>query len=332
MGKKLLDILRNHTEEPISGEELAKKLEISRTAVWKQVQVLKKDGYEIDALPKRGYILRKSTDRLLPKEVENVLTTKWLGHSLRYEETTASTNALCKELARKGAQEGLVCIAEEQTGGKGRLSRGWYSPKGKGLWFSLLLTPPFLPQEASKCTLLAAVAVVKAVNSYEGVKASIKWPNDILLNGKKLVGILTEMSAEFGHINYIVVGIGLNVAVKSEDIPEGYKASAISLQDAAKEKINRAELLNRVLINFEELYEIVKKEGFEPILALWKEYAFTLGQEVKVIAPNETYEGKAIDIDSEGLLIVEKKDGTKVKVLAGDVSIRGISGKGSKYV
>ena len=331
MRSVLLEILREHTEEPISGEELAKKLGISRTAIWKNIQVLKKEGYAIEALPKKGYVLTKSTEKLLPRELERVLTTKWLGREFCYKDTTTSTNDICKQMAAGGSKEGLVCLAEEQSGGKGRLSRGWFSPKGEGLWFSLLLTPKFMPQEASKCTLLAAVAVVKAVNSYAGVEASIKWPNDILLQGKKLVGILTEMNAEFGHINYIVVGIGINVSVPEKTLPTEFRSSAISLQQVAQEKILRTELLAKVLVNFEELYEVVEEKGFRPILDQWRQYASTLGQLVKVVAPEETYQGKAVDIDDDGLLIVAREDGRQTKVLAGDVSIRGLSGKASRY-
>ena len=331
MDTNLLNLLRNHTDAPLSGEEIAHNLGISRTAVWKKIQALKKEGYQIDALNKRGYILIGVPDKLLPEEIAARLKTEWLGHNINYKTSTVSTNELCKQMAMQEAADGTVCLAEEQTGGKGRLSRGWFSPKGKGLWFSILLKPSFLPQEASKCTLLAAVAVVQAINSFAGVNATIKWPNDILLDGKKLVGILTEMSAEFGHINYIVVGIGINVSVEPEDVPAEFRASAISLAAVAKENISRVELLARVLENFEQLYEEVLQQGFAPVFKLWRQHTSTLGKEVKVVAPTETYIGKAIDIDEEGLLIVEKADGTREKVLAGDVSIRSTGTDGSKY-
>ena len=331
MDKTLLSLLRSHKNEPLSGEEIAHELGISRTAVWKRIQVLKKTGYQIEAVNKKGYILMSTPDKVFPEEIVAKLKTKWLGHNINYQESIVSSNELCKQLAMQGAPDGTLCLTEEQVKGKGGLSRGWFSPKGKGLWFSILLKPSFLPQEASKCTLLAAVAVVQAVNSIAGVHASIKWPNDILLEGKKLVGILTEMSAEFGHINYIVVGIGINVSVAPEDVPAEFRSSAISLNAVATEKISRTELLAAVLENFEKLYEQVLQQGFAPVLQLWRKYTSTLGKEVKVIAPNETYIGKAIDIDEEGLLIVEKADGTREKVLAGDVSIRSAEADGRKY-
>lgn len=241
-----------------------------------------------------------------------------------------STNNVAKRLAEEGCDNGLVVVSEEQRGGKGRLSRGWFSPFACGDWFSVVLKPPFLPQEASKCTLMAAVAVVKAVNKYSGVNAAIKWPNDILLNGRKLVGILTEMSAEFGKINYIVIGTGINVNVPKNIIPDDIKDCAISVSDAAQEPVSRVQILADVLFYMEELYEAVLKDGFAPVLEEWRKYSCTLGQQVKVIAPGETYSGLAVDIDADGLLIVKKDDGTVEKVIAGDVSIRPAAGTG-KY-
>lgn len=331
MRSKILNILRERAPEPVSGEELAGCLGVSRTAIWKNIQALKEEGYKITAFTKKGYVLEDIPDKLLPVEIARKLKTKWLGHELHYVDSTGSTNAMCKNYANSGCADGTVCVAEEQTGGRGRLSRGWFSPAGKGLWFSLVLEPPFLPEEAPKCTLMAAVAVVKAVNSYKGVKAAIKWPNDILLDGKKLVGILTEMSAEFGHINYVVIGTGINVCVPRDMVPPELRESAISLADKAEEPINRVELLAKVLDNLEELYEIVLKQGFKPILAMWRTYSTTLGKMVKVIAPDSTYIGKALDINEEGILLVQKADGTIAEVLAGDVSIRAAHGKGSKY-
>lgn len=322
MREKILDVLRSNSPEPISGEELSNRFNVSRTAIWKHMQVLKQEGYEITALPKKGYVLQKAPNKLLPAEIKTYLKTKWLGKNIVYEDVAISSNEMAKSLVVKGCEDGALCVAEEQTGGKGRLSRGWFSPHGKGVWFSIVLKPPFRPEEAPKCTLLAAVAVVKAVNSYKGVEAAIKWPNDILLNGKKLVGILTEMSAEFGHINHVVIGIGINVCVPKKMVPKELQGLAISLEDVSEEKIVRAELLARVLQNMEELYEIVLKKGFVPILSEWKKYSCTLGKEVKVIAPDMIYVGKAVDIDEDGLLLVDRGKGQIEKVVAGDVSIR----------
>lgn len=331
MRNRVLELLRASGNEAVSGEEISRKLDISRTAVWKHIQTLKNDGYDIDSLPKRGYILRKIPNRLYPQEILAHLKTKWLGRAICYKDLIDSSNNLGKTLANNGCPDGLVVVAEEQGAGKGRLSRGWISPHAKGIWFSVVLKPSFLPEEASKCTLLSAVAVVKAINKIKGVNAAIKWPNDILLKGKKLVGILTEMNAEFGHINYIVIGIGINTNATPDDYPDEVKSLAVSIADAAEEPFTRVELLCEILKNMEELYELACKEGFVSIFEEWRKYSCTLGQEVKVIAPDMTYFGTAVDIDEQGLLIVRKADGSIEKVVAGDVSIRPAAAQNGAY-
>lgn len=331
MRKKILELLRKSGERPLSGEEISRQLEVSRTAIWKHIQTLKNEGYDIESVPKKGYILKESPNRLFPQEILSRLQTRWLGHNICYRDSIDSTNTLAKGLANEGCPNGLVVVGEEQGAGKGRLSRGWISPYAKGIWFSVVLKPPFLPQEASKCTLLAAVAVVKAVNKIAGVHAAIKWPNDILLMGRKLVGILTEMNAEFGHINYVVIGTGINTNATPDDYPEDVKDIAVSVADAATEQFTRVDLLCDILKNMEDLYEKALLDGFAPILEEWRKYSCTLGQEVKVMAPDCTYFGKAEDIDEDGLLIVRKVDGTLEKVMAGDVSIRPAAAKNGAY-
>ena len=331
MRKRILELLRTSGGQPVSGEEISRQLEVSRTAVWKHIQTLKNEGYEIESVPKKGYILKEIPNRLFPQEIASHLKTKWLGHSIYYKEKVDSSNNVAKKLANEGCADGLLVVAEEQGAGKGRLSRGWISPYAKGIWFSIVLKPPFLPQEASKCTLLAAVAVVKAINKIKGVQAAIKWPNDILLLGKKLVGILTEMNAEFGHINYVVIGIGINTNAVPDDYPEEVRPLAVSVADAAAEPFTRVELLADILLNMEQLYETAVKEGFKPVLEEWRKYSCTLGQQVKVIAPDSTYCGTALDIDEEGLLMVRRDDGSVEKVVAGDVSIRPAAAKDGAY-
>jgi BirA family biotin operon repressor/biotin-[acetyl-CoA-carboxylase] ligase len=324
----ILEMLKKSKGKPVSGAEISKKIEISRTAVWKHMNVLKNEGYDIESVPKKGYILHSVPNRLLPEEVVSFLETKWLGHDISYSESVASTNSVAKDLGNQNCSNGQICICEEQLNGRGRLRRGWFSPYAKGVWFSIVLKPSCMPNEASKFTLFAAVAVVKAINTYKGVEAKIKWPNDILIDNKKLVGILTEMNAEFGHINYIVIGTGINVNVTKDILPEDIKNTSISLMDVSKEPISRAELLAKILKNMEELYETIEKDGFSEILKQWRELSCTLGQEVKVIAPDETYFGIAEDIDEEGLLLVKRKDGKGLsRVIAGDVSIRSVDGE-----
>lgn len=323
MRRYILDMLKKSEGKPVSGTEISKKIEISRTAVWKHINVLKNEGYKIESVPKKGYILHSVPDRLLPEELVSFLETKWLGHNINYNESVASTNLIAKDLGNENCPNGQICICEEQLNGRGRLRRGWFSPYAKGVWFSLVLKPSCMPNEASKFTLFAAVAVVKAVNTYKGVDAKIKWPNDILIDNKKLVGILTEMNAEFGHINYIVIGTGINVNISKDIVPEDIKDTSISLMDVSQEPISRAELLAKILKNMEDLYESIEKEGFSKILAEWRTLSCTLGEDVKVIAPDETYYGVAEDIDDDGLLLVKRTDGKgTTRVIAGDVSIR----------
>ncbi|MBQ9697941.1 MAG: biotin--[Acidaminococcaceae bacterium] len=331
MRAKILGLLRENMPEPVSGEEISIQLGVSRTAVWKHIQSLKNAGYDIESVPKKGYILHKAPDLLRPEEIVAHLSTKWVGHHIHYLKEANSSNEVGKGLADKGCADGTVIVAEEQTSGKGRLSRGWFSPAGCGVWCSVVLRPPFMPSEASKCTLLAAVAVIKAINKYKGVNAKIKWPNDVLLEGKKMVGILTEMSAEFGRINYIVIGTGINTNVPKSIVPDELKDLAISVADVAKEPIRRVQILADYLQNIEELYETVLQEGFGPVLDEWRKYSDTIGQAVKVIAPDKTYFGTAVEIDEEGLLIVKKEDGTLEKVIAGDVSIRPAAAQGKRY-
>ena len=321
MRSSILDLLRQAEGAYISGEEIARQLSVSRTAVWKHMHELKLAGYAIESHSRSGYRLLQTPDLLLPNEIKNGLATKAFGREIKYYKEVASTNNEAKQWAANGAQEGTIIVSEAQNGGRGRLSRGWFSPTQQGIWFSLILRPGFLPQEAPKCTLMAAVAIVKAIRRHTGITAGIKWPNDILYQGKKIVGILTEMSAEMDGINYIVIGSGINVNTKLEEFPEELRSIAASLAMITGKKISRLELLRAVLLEMEELYEKVGQEGFAPVLAEWRQHSVTLGQQVNVIGINESFAGRAVDIDEDGALLVES--GEKVKrVLAGDVSIR----------
>jgi BirA family biotin operon repressor/biotin-[acetyl-CoA-carboxylase] ligase len=320
MRLSVLDLLKNASDY-ISGEEIAKRLNVSRTAVWKHIKELKATGYMIESHSRNGYRLLESPDLLLPNEVAAQLKTKWLGREIRYYSSIDSTNRAAKSFDDEGLSEGAVAVSEEQTGGKGRLARGWFSPAQKGIWFSVMLKPKFLPQEAPKCTLLAAVAIVKAIENAAGVKCGIKWPNDILYDGKKLVGILTEMSATMEGINYIVIGMGINVNLTADEYPDDLKNIGISLKMITGKDIDRRKLFAEILLQLEILYEAALEKGFASILQEWRKCSITLGQEVNVIGVNETFFGRAADIDEDGALMVDTGE-SLVKVLAGDVSIR----------
>lgn len=315
----ILDLLRSRQGQFTSGEEIANQLGVSRTAIWKHIKELKLAGYEIESYARSGYQLVGTPDRLLPELVGHQLGTQFLGQNIIHYDMVESTNEIAKKLARQGAAHGTVVVSEEQSVGKGRMDRQFCCPQG-GIWFSVILRPTILPQEAPKCTLLAAVAVAKAMAKF-GLEAGIKWPNDILYQGKKLTGILTEMSAEIDKINYVVIGTGINVNIPQEVFPAEIQDKAGSMLSILGEPVDRLSFFQEVLRNLEELYLKVMKEGFADLLQQWRQYSITLGQEIEVIGLDERYTGRAKDIDIDGALLVETATGIR-KVLAGDVSIR----------
>ncbi len=321
MQKKVLALLREAGDGYISGEEIAGRLGVSRTAVWKHIRALKAAGYEIESHARKGYSLLDAPDLLLPQEIQPTLRTQVIGKNMIHFNDIPSSNNEAKRLALEGAPDGTVVVAEAQGAGKGRLSRGWYSPSQKGIWFSVVLRPSFLPQEAPKCTLMAAVAVVRAMKDM-GFSVGIKWPNDVLDdNGKKLVGILTEMSAEMERVNFVVIGTGINVNLWPEDFPEDVRDIATSLSMLRGGRVDRLELFARVLEAMDELYVSVENDGFGTVLDEWRQYSVTLGQEVNVIGVRESFSGTAADIDEDGALLIDTPTGRR-RVLAGDVSIR----------
>ena len=321
MKSRILFYFKDHLNEFISGEKISKDLNVSRAAIWKHMQALKSEGYEFESQSRRGYCLRAIPDRVGPEEVLPLLHTQTFGRSYYYANQVDSTNQWAKSLANEGAPEGTVVIAEEQAAGKGRLQRGWYSPAYQGMWMSLILRPKFLPQDAPKMTLLMAVAIAKVLRNLE-IPVGIKWPNDILLNGKKIVGILTEISAEIEQIHYIVVGIGLNINISQEDIPKELQEIATSLFIHSEKKWQRSAIIADFLLEVEALYNEAQENGFAKILEMWRDLNITLGSDVRVVSGEESFEGKAIELDPSGALWVEKSDGSRLMVQAGDVSIR----------
>ncbi len=328
MRAAILELLKHNSGQYISGEDISHTLKVSRTAVWKHIQALKQAGYEIEAHPRLGYSLRQTTGRLLPDEIKAQLISTVLGQEIHYFNEVDSTNNEAKKLAANGCPEGTIVVAESQVGGRGRLARGWFSPPGKGIWLSVVLRPPFSPMDAAKCTLMAAVGVTRAINSVTGIGCGIKWPNDILWQGRKVVGILTEMSAEMDAINFVVIGMGINVNVNQEDFPSEIASVATSLAVAAGCEISRIKLLTAILSELEAVYVLAKNSGFAPVLEEWKKNSITLGQQVDVYGIDRNFSGQAFDIDADGALLIKTSQGIE-RVLAGDVSIRP-SAKGDK--
>lgn len=322
MRQQILTLLKDAKAHYLSGEEIAKQLGVSRTAVWKHITALREAGFQINSQFKKGYSLTDTRDILLPSAVEDAMQDYAIGHTLVYFDDVDSTNNVAKQLAGQGAAEGTVVLADAQGRGRGRLERGFYCPPGKGLWFSVILRPDFLPKEAPKCTLMAAVAVVQAMEELD-VRAGIKWPNDILADGKKLVGILTEMHAEIDRVKDVVIGIGIDVNFQREDFPEDVRDAATSLAMLKGTDVDRTSFLIAVLKRLHALYAIVGKEGFAPVLDAWRAHSVTLGCEVRVLsqAGQASFSGIARDIDEDGALLIDTAEGEK-RVLAGEVSIR----------
>jgi len=313
----VLQVLRG-AADPISGEYLAAQLGLSRAAVWKRVHRLKAQGYVIEGSPRRGYRLLAVPDKLLPEEVLQGLKTRRFTGPVHHFETLDSTNDLAKELAARGAPEGTVVVAETQTGGRGRLGREWDSPPGVGLYVSLVLRPMLPPMELPQITLTTAVAVVRAVRRVVGVAPGIKWPNDLLINGKKLGGILTEMETESDRIRHVVVGLGLNV--NNPGFPPGLATTATSLTLAAGGPFSRVNLLKAWLEEFEALYDLFLNQGFPKILAEWKGAAVTLGTPVTVRQGPREISGQALDVAPDGALLLRTASGEIVRVTSGEIT------------
>jgi len=315
MQDKILDFLKKKSSGYISGEEISQHLGISRQGLWKHILELKALGYEIIAVPHLGYRLVSIPDRLFPSEISYNLNTKFIGKKIYYFEEVATTMDIALDLGIKQEKEGTIILAEGQTKGKGRLGRSWFSPKYKGIYFSLILRPEVLPQQASLFTLLSGVSVCEAIKLITHIDVQIKWPNDILIHNKKLGGILTELSAEMDKVHFIVIGIGINVNNDKKTLP----MNATSLKLKLKENINRIELLKEILRRIEENYFLFKEKQAKIIIEKWKEFNCTLTKRVKIIAHKEHIEGQAQDIDLDGSLLIRCDSGLIRKITAGDV-------------
>ncbi|MGI6587609.1 MAG: biotin--[acetyl-CoA-carboxylase] ligase [Peptococcia bacterium] len=323
MKKTVLQVLLEHKGEYVSGEEISDLLQVSRTAVWKHIRGLKEAGYKITSSPGKGYCLLERPDLLIPMEIKTGLQTEFLGQKLLCYSTLDSTNEAAKREALAGAPEGTIVVAEQQEQGRGRLERNWFSPPELGLWFSVILRPKIDLAQASQLTFVSAVAVCKALRTVTGLPLMIKWPNDLLYKGKKLCGILTELGAEIEEINYLVIGIGLNVNQQEKDFPPEIRKTASSLALATGRSWQRAELLRQILEEYEKQYEIYLTKGFEQTLLFWRELNVTLGKEVMVSTREESFTGIAEDINEDGCLLVRRDSGELEILIAGDVSLRG---------
>ena len=323
MKSEILEALRE-TDGYVSGQDLCNKFGVSRTAVWKAIKQLKEAGYEIEAVPNKGYHIVSAPDLMNKVELESIRNTTWAGQEIYYYDVTDSTNIRAKELAEEGHPSGTLVVADRQEAGRGRRGRSWDSPSGAGIFMTLLLKPEMNPNHASMLTLVAAMAVARAISKCAGTEALIKWPNDIVIGGKKICGILTEMSAQFDFINHIVIGIGINV--HNEHFPEEIAETAGSILLQTGKRIRRAELIEQILEQFEHYYAIFMET--EDLSGLVKEYnaiLVNMNKSVRVLDPKEPFEGKAMGITKKGELIVDTWESRKM-VSSGEVSVRGLYG------
>ncbi len=322
MKTKILSMLRKQ-ETYVSGQEMCKELGVSRTAVWKCMNQLKEEGYTIEAISNKGYRLVESPDTLTSYEILSRLE-KSMFEDVLFFEKIDSTNNKAKELGNQLDRRQLIIVADAQTAGRGRRGRTWQSPKGTDIFMSFKLHPAIAPQHASRITLVAALAVVSAIETVTGLEAKIKWPNDIIVNGHKVCGILTEMSSEPDFIHHVVVGIGINV--NTETFPEEIANIATSLYHESKQTVNRATLLVEVVAEFERFYEqFLKTEDLSMLVDEYNGYLVHKGKEIRVISGREETIGMTQGIDHEGSLLVMMEDGVTRPVISGEVSIRGIS-------
>lgn len=322
LDEKILSVLRNNADSYVSGEELCKLSDVSRTAIWKHMEGLRAEGYEIEASPHLGYRLLGIPDALIPAEIKWKMKTRILGKEVISYKKVDSTNTVAYELAEKGMKEGLVVLAEEQAKGKGRQGREWISPSKGGIYMSCVLRPKMAPNEIPKITLLAAVAVARALRETTGLNAMIKWPNDILVNNKKVCGILTEMKAEQDSIDFIVLGIGINVNTPLKNLPKGATSLREELKHSGRtDPVSRIELARNVLEKLESDYLRLKGKAFRPIIEEWKSFSAMLGARIRVVMPNGALEGQAHTIDPDGSLVVRRDSGVLEKISAGDIVI-----------
>lgn len=306
----------------VSGQFLGEQIAMTRTAVWKQIGALKKEGYVIASSPRKGYRLLEVSERMLISEIRDGLKTRIIGRGeARHYEQTDSTNNRAKEMAARGAAEGTLVIAEGQTKGRGRRDRRWFSPPAQGIYASLILRPSLLPSEASRLVLLTSVAVVEALIATTALNATIKWPNDILVGGRKIAGILIEIATEMDAVDYAVIGLGVNVNIPGDQFPEEFRPQATSIFAETGKPFSRVLFLRRFLESFECYYDLLQTLGLGPIMTRWKEMTDMLGKRVSVRTIGGHYTGKVVDVDQDGFLILRDEKGDSMRIVSGDVTI-----------
>ncbi|WP_144511357.1 biotin--[acetyl-CoA-carboxylase] ligase [Bacillus sp. FJAT-22090] len=319
--EKILSQLLGAKGEPISGQKLADELNISRTMIWKHLKNIEEDGYVIEAIKKKGYILQSIPDIVSPDRITPHLETKHIGRNIVYHPVCDSTQIIAAEKAREDALHGTVVITEEQTAGRGRLERSWDSSASKGIWMSVIIRPEISPQNAAQFTLVSAVAITRAIEDITNCSPHIKWPNDLLINGKKVTGILTELQADMDRVQSIIIGIGVNVNQDIDAFDQSIQSIATSLKMETGKEVDRAELVAKILYYLEKYTDMYVENGFEPIKLLWESYNCTLGKRIRANLLRETLEGVAIGITNDGVLQLQLDSGEVRGIYSADIHL-----------
>jgi BirA family biotin operon repressor/biotin-[acetyl-CoA-carboxylase] ligase len=320
--EEILKALRAADDGAVSGVELSQKLGVSRAAIWARIEELRTLGYDISASPHLGYRLLSAPDLLHADDLMARLgKTDVIGRQIQVFDKTTSTNDVIEKLAHDGVPEGAVVFAESQTHGRGRLGRKWHSPNRKGLWFSVLLRPDLRPQAATQLTVVSATALRRAIQSQTGLAAAIKWPNDILIRGRKVAGILTELNAELERVKYLILGIGVDVSLNASDFPADLRSIATSLEEEAGRPVGRAELAAAILRELDQDYLRLAQGHFAAVAEEWAAHCDTLGKNVVIRVGERQIRGRAESLDETGALILRTEHGRLERIIGGDVSL-----------
>jgi BirA family transcriptional regulator, biotin operon repressor / biotin---[acetyl-CoA-carboxylase] ligase len=316
---KIINLLSQNPNIYLSGQEISNLLEISRSAIWKHMKELEKDGYTIEAVRNKGYRILESPNKVSENTVQWGLHTEWLGKTIIHKEKLTSTQHVAHQLASENAHHGTVVIADEQTAGKGRLSREWHSAKNKGIWMSIILRPSILPYLAPQLTLLTATVLADVLKKESNLDPKIKWPNDIILADKKVSGILTEMQAEQDQINYIVIGIGININHEQNDLPKDVQSKATSLKIETGKAWDITNLIQNIFVTFERAYSDYMSNGFSIVKKKWESYGYRLGEKTTIKTFQDVQEAIIVGIAEDGALLAKYRDDSIKKVYSGEI-------------
>jgi len=322
LDEQVLTLLRQSFGEHLSGSSLSHRLSVSRSTLCKQVGELCQQGYEIEVHPRLGYRLISSPDLLLPHEIQHGLKTTAMGHRVFSYQRVGSTNDVARQVARNGAAHGTLVVAEEQTAGRGRMGRSWNSPPGVSLLFSLVLRPQMAPNRVFQLAICGALAVAEVVCQRTHLPVKVKWPNDVLIRGKKLAGVLTETQVDLAGFRFVVLGVGININQAPADFPEDLQGQATSIRAELGRSVSRRHLLQDLLFKFEEIYGQFQDQGLPLFLDRWRQLSWVLNRKVTVQVGGKEFSGLAVDIDEMGALLLEEVSGKRRRFLAGDVSLR----------